>query len=193
MNSALPEDSKSAMASALPEDSKSSSEDSGKKEQANDDAGTGRFYECVFCKRGFTTAQALGGHMNIHRRDRARNKQPTHPTVSSQPMEDFTRSGIVHPISGHTPFYSSVMEIQRNSQTYFPPSESSSTAQKYEYINSELHLKKPYGLSLFEENPHTNLSLQIGRPTHIEDKQEEKQETEEEDGVDLELRLGHDP
>ncbi|CAM0957334.1 unnamed protein product [Alopecurus aequalis] len=30
------------------------------------------YYECVFCKCGFTTAQALGGHMNIHRRDRAK-------------------------------------------------------------------------------------------------------------------------
>ncbi|CAN8267717.1 unnamed protein product [Cochlearia groenlandica] len=29
-----------------------------------------RMYECTFCKRGFTNAQALGGHMNIHRRDR---------------------------------------------------------------------------------------------------------------------------
>ncbi|KAK9684919.1 hypothetical protein RND81_10G242500 [Saponaria officinalis] len=30
-----------------------------------------RSYDCVFCRRGFTTAQALGGHMNIHRKDRA--------------------------------------------------------------------------------------------------------------------------
>ncbi|KAI4995130.1 hypothetical protein ZWY2020_035033 [Hordeum vulgare] len=30
------------------------------------------YYGCVFCKRGFTTAQALGGHMNVHRRDRAK-------------------------------------------------------------------------------------------------------------------------
>ncbi|KAH0470458.1 hypothetical protein IEQ34_000181 [Dendrobium chrysotoxum] len=29
-----------------------------------------RSYECNFCKRGFLNAQALGGHMNIHRRDR---------------------------------------------------------------------------------------------------------------------------
>ncbi|CAA0823241.1 Transcriptional regulator TAC1 [Striga hermonthica] len=37
----------------------------------NDDLlGVGRLYECVFCKRGFNTAQALGGHMNIHRSTR---------------------------------------------------------------------------------------------------------------------------
>ncbi|KAG0453306.1 hypothetical protein HPP92_025970 [Vanilla planifolia] len=34
--------------------------------------GTGVSYDCIFCKRGFTTAQALGGHMNIHRKDRAK-------------------------------------------------------------------------------------------------------------------------
>ncbi|MCO5553531.1 hypothetical protein L7F22_007053 [Adiantum nelumboides] len=32
-----------------------------------------RSYRCSFCHRLFTSAQALGGHMNIHRRDRARN------------------------------------------------------------------------------------------------------------------------
>ncbi|XP_028106671.1 transcriptional regulator TAC1-like [Camellia sinensis] len=30
-----------------------------------------RSYTCTFCKRGFSNAQALGGHMNIHRKDRA--------------------------------------------------------------------------------------------------------------------------
>ncbi|KAL1806454.1 hypothetical protein ACET3Z_029522 [Daucus carota] len=35
-------------------------------------AGTGRSYECNFCKRGFTNAQALGGHMNIHRKEKAK-------------------------------------------------------------------------------------------------------------------------
>lgn len=34
-----------------------------------------RSYECNFCKRGFSNAQALGGHMNIHRKDKARLKQ----------------------------------------------------------------------------------------------------------------------
>ncbi|XP_020693674.1 transcriptional regulator SUPERMAN-like [Dendrobium catenatum] len=30
-----------------------------------------RFYSCTFCRREFRSAQALGGHMNVHRRDRA--------------------------------------------------------------------------------------------------------------------------
>lgn len=34
-----------------------------------------RCYTCTFCKREFRSAQALGGHMNVHRRDRARLRQ----------------------------------------------------------------------------------------------------------------------
>ncbi|XVE76417.1 hypothetical protein DITRI_Ditri12bG0171000 [Diplodiscus trichospermus] len=34
-----------------------------------------RSYSCSFCGREFRSAQALGGHMNVHRRDRARLKQ----------------------------------------------------------------------------------------------------------------------
>ncbi|XP_073159187.1 transcriptional regulator SUPERMAN-like [Henckelia pumila] len=36
---------------------------------------TPRFYSCSFCKKEFRSAQALGGHMNVHRRDRARMRQ----------------------------------------------------------------------------------------------------------------------
>ncbi|KAL6534309.1 hypothetical protein OROHE_013234 [Orobanche hederae] len=36
-----------------------------------------RSYSCSFCRREFRSAQALGGHMNVHRRDRARLKQST--------------------------------------------------------------------------------------------------------------------
>ncbi|XP_061343546.1 probable transcriptional regulator RABBIT EARS [Gastrolobium bilobum] len=38
-----------------------------------------RSYSCNFCKREFRSAQALGGHMNVHRRDRARLKQNLSP------------------------------------------------------------------------------------------------------------------
>ncbi|XP_047306884.1 transcriptional regulator TAC1-like [Impatiens glandulifera] len=32
-------------------------------------------YRCSFCKRGFPNAQALGGHMNIHRKERAKLRE----------------------------------------------------------------------------------------------------------------------
>lgn len=32
-------------------------------------------YKCSFCKRDFSNAQALGGHMNIHRKDRAKLRE----------------------------------------------------------------------------------------------------------------------
>ncbi|CAD6221794.1 unnamed protein product [Miscanthus lutarioriparius] len=45
-----------------------------------------RSYTCTFCRREFRSAQALGGHMNVHRRDRARLRQCASP--SSPPDHD---------------------------------------------------------------------------------------------------------
>ncbi|KAF7837498.1 transcriptional regulator SUPERMAN-like [Senna tora] len=42
-----------------------------------------RSYTCSFCKREFRSAQALGGHMNVHRRDRARLRH-TKASVSTE-------------------------------------------------------------------------------------------------------------
>ncbi|XP_066393804.1 zinc finger protein JAGGED-like [Miscanthus floridulus] len=42
-------------------------------------APAGAYYECSFCKRGFTNAQALGGHMNIHRKDRGGGSKTAPP------------------------------------------------------------------------------------------------------------------
>ncbi|KAL1828996.1 hypothetical protein ACET3Z_007408 [Daucus carota] len=44
-----------------------------------------RNYNCTFCKKEFRSAQALGGHMNVHRRDRAR--QLTQHSSSSSSSE----------------------------------------------------------------------------------------------------------
>ncbi|WVZ61436.1 hypothetical protein U9M48_011306 [Paspalum notatum var. saurae] len=49
-----------------------------------------RSYTCTFCRREFRSAQALGGHMNVHRRDRARLRQcaspsPDHEVVGQEP------------------------------------------------------------------------------------------------------------
>lgn len=45
-----------------------------------------RSYTCTFCRREFRSAQALGGHMNVHRRDRARlHETPTLPQLHPSP------------------------------------------------------------------------------------------------------------
>ncbi|KAM0046972.1 putative transcription factor C2H2 family [Helianthus debilis subsp. tardiflorus] len=40
-----------------------------------------RSYTCAFCNRGFSNAQALGGHMNVHRKDRARLQESIQETL----------------------------------------------------------------------------------------------------------------
>ncbi|KAF8051565.1 hypothetical protein N665_1701s0008 [Sinapis alba] len=46
-----------------------------------------RSYTCSFCGREFKSAQALGGHMNVHRRDRARLKQQSSSTDQAMPLD----------------------------------------------------------------------------------------------------------
>ncbi|XP_057773484.1 transcriptional regulator SUPERMAN [Salvia miltiorrhiza] len=51
-----------------------------------------RSYTCTFCRREFRSAQALGGHMNVHRRDRARlHEMP--PLAPSPPPPILIQTG----------------------------------------------------------------------------------------------------
>ncbi|XP_076960965.1 uncharacterized protein LOC143637465 [Bidens hawaiensis] len=57
-----------------------------------------RSFMCNFCKKEYKSAQALGGHMNVHRRDRARLRQssPTpadqHPNSNPNPNPNISQS-----------------------------------------------------------------------------------------------------
>ncbi|KAK9288285.1 hypothetical protein L1049_016736 [Liquidambar formosana] len=165
--------------------SDSSSEDSDRQEQVNDDVGTKRSYECTFCKRGFTNAQALGGHMNIHRKDRAKAKQPV--TASNKHSEEYMNPKYFSPISSEPAKYYMGMEAaQRNYHAYFPPSASGRA-----YQESELSGLRSEYLSRAEERLGANLSLQIGS-TRIGNREMMREEGENVE-VDLELRLGPDP
>ncbi|KAL1200644.1 Zinc finger protein 10 [Cardamine amara subsp. amara] len=42
-----------------------------------------RSYTCNFCRREFRSAQALGGHMNVHRRDRASSRAHQGPNAAA--------------------------------------------------------------------------------------------------------------
>ncbi|KAM3292984.1 hypothetical protein ACQJBY_036534 [Aegilops geniculata] len=57
-----------------------------------------RSYSCTFCQREFRSAQALGGHMNVHRRDRARlrhgDDDQAQQEQADEPHEDGSTSAM---------------------------------------------------------------------------------------------------
>ncbi|GMI69314.1 hypothetical protein HRI_000600700 [Hibiscus trionum] len=90
-----------------------------------------KYYTCSFCKREFRSAQALGGHMNVHRKDRARlrllsswvlesqnpNKPSTNPNPNPNPnISPYPHHSWLSPLYNNTP----------------PPSVPTHGAQSYE-------------------------------------------------------------
>ncbi|GMY06882.1 transcriptional regulator SUPERMAN-like [Fagus crenata] len=159
----------------------------------NDDMGAGRSYECVYCKRGFTTAQALGGHMNIHRKDRAKTRpSPNYsvPSVSSK-SDDSNYASLIRsynpPIQTYPSHYSTAPEVQVSSSQLSYPVSTWNLRPPHDHTQHSHHL--------FEEDWRRSLSLQVG-PNHVvDDDRDHKREdgSEEEDELDLTLRLGHYP
>ncbi|KAK2972319.1 hypothetical protein RJ640_014377 [Escallonia rubra] len=143
-----------------------------------------RSYTCTFCQKGFSNAQALGGHMNIHRKDRARLKETSsHETLLSL---DITKSNSTfdHP---DNPTSEDEGPLQKEA------SDEKSCTLKRPWIFSEVEdaspRKKdgngePIQLPLFGEAPsssgHEKMSMEL---RHISSRME----------LDLELRLGPEP
>uniref|UniRef100_A0A3Q7GWG3 C2H2-type domain-containing protein n=2 Tax=Solanum lycopersicum TaxID=4081 RepID=A0A3Q7GWG3_SOLLC len=145
-----------------------------------------RCYTCSFCKRGFKSAQALGGHMNVHRRDRAKFLMMRHhsppPTTNDKPR-------------------CSLLNLKTNPNPNIPPSSTSpppspSSSRKLSHCshggaNSHEIMRKCVAIPNLKSSTTTKdslcmrdkefvrLDLQIGLFT------ESKQE------LDLELRLGY--
>lgn len=145
-----------------------------------DKAGTGRSYECTFCKRGFTNAQALGGHMNIHRKEKAKASK---------------QGDIFHRRSFSNPFFSDqesskYSEGNFNQQFYFPlPNPTHSSYEGYQRDSNAVVASS--------NNLGSNLSLDMGSWWSTKDDELKKDRNARDDEkmeheVDLELRLGHD-
>ncbi|XP_059428663.1 zinc finger protein 10-like [Corylus avellana] len=73
-----------------------------------------RSYSCSFCRREFRSAQALGGHMNVHRRDRARLKQS--PPSFNETLHHNHQNHHHNPIQNNNSFTSSLGIHQYPSQ-----------------------------------------------------------------------------
>ncbi|KAF4365795.1 hypothetical protein CsatB_026380 [Cannabis sativa] len=179
-------------------------------ESGNGGGGGKRSYECTYCKRGFTNAQALGGHMNIHRKDRAKAKQqnPTFTTTCSNNYQ--AEMGL----AGNSPF-TTTFSANRSAAAWTsssthpqqPPSHHHGMYYQPSHdiyggpvnyghynINHEFGLRginghDPSNLGLNHEDDLGNLSLRMNSgSSYLEDDQ---RSTSCEDDVDLELRLGH--
>ncbi|KAK8467988.1 hypothetical protein PHAVU_007G195500 [Phaseolus vulgaris] len=188
--------------------SKSSSEEIDRSSEQNDEMGTGRSYECVFCKRGFTTAQALGGHMNIHRKDRANKAKPNFPPSTSTKVDDsnsYADLGLYSPSSNTTylargSYYSTLpdpeVDINYNyyHQLYFPSHACAAKSPSHVQYSEVLCVENQRDPQLLfgQDWRQRGLSLYTN-PLCARQNKDKTQNNTEEDDLDLELRLGHHP
>ena len=188
------------------EDSKSScSEETDRSEQNDDMTGTGRFYECVFCKRGFPTAQALGGHMNIHRRDRSKSTKSNFPSASSSKVDEIKYSDLRFynsEIEGNQGNYFSTAsdhQVKNNFHPiYFPPPSWGARPSHNSYstqCSEVLCVQNQRDRDVFGEDHWSRSfsSLYADSLCERESKGKVEESSELQDELDLELRLGHDP
>lgn len=126
-----------------------------------------RSYECTYCKHGFTNAQALGGHMNVHRKEKAKTRVDATNNTSGVRVHD--------PYSITSSIYDHKQEMKTREFVL-----GSSPHVMYHNITLSKD-QNPNGLiegpSREEMRLSLNLSLQFGQ-------------SHKEDEVDLELRLG---
>ncbi|XP_074555697.1 uncharacterized protein LOC141811576 [Curcuma longa] len=123
------------------------------------------YYGCTFCRRGFSNAQALGGHMNIHRKDRAKAQTPQPPT----PMGS---SSISHGGSGAAGY------------TVQSPSAEMTTAHRLFGEDLRLGLSSSSTGGYRRRHRDATGAVEPGGEAR-------RQEVDEDGEVDLELRLGH--
>ncbi|KAL2486448.1 C2H2 and C2HC zinc fingers superfamily protein [Abeliophyllum distichum] len=132
-------------------------------------------YECTFCKKGFSNAQALGGHMNIHRKDKAKMKQSSKDQTSKKFLTiHTTRPDNTVDISGS--FESNLTNVPSVS-----PSSKMKRIATWPCISSSEDRKSPRG-----EGETASKSVEISKRTP------EELSTGQEI-LDLELRLGTQP
>ncbi|MCD7448164.1 Transcription factor [Datura stramonium] len=179
-----------------------------------------RSYTCTFCRREFRSAQALGGHMNVHRRDRARLHQAPPPQYASN--SNYTHTHMTSSPNSNPTLLIPTQEFVTNGGLcllYSLPNPSSShafnpTSRKSCTMNNNSPSTLNLSISPYPTNnlmspptpcPPPSLNFPIDRPnpsittssnTSNDDNNHEyyygsnKRDSTIEDELDLELRLG---
>ncbi|XP_041025507.1 transcriptional regulator TAC1-like [Juglans microcarpa x Juglans regia] len=140
-----------------------------------------RSYVCGFCEKGFSNAQALGGHMNIHRKYRARLKQAEDENLL--PMDITTSGPTVDPALEEKILF----QLGSGDQDKKSCSPKKPCSRSVDYMGKAINKKSHQLPSLFgggnyeeKEMMQYNLSTHASQHSNIAE-------------VDLELRLGPEP
>ncbi|XP_061348543.1 transcriptional regulator TAC1-like [Gastrolobium bilobum] len=159
--------------------SENCTEEIDQQEEQDDFAVTKRSYDCTICKRGFTNARALGGHMNIHRKERIKAKQCKPKSSLSNNFTNEEHLRYILESQRNDGMY--IQTSKPNPRNHYPPA----YTIQYEFLNT-----KSESLIRNQELLGTNLSFQIGS-SHVDTDQVMRGIVKDGEGVDLELRLGH--
>ncbi|KAL6653833.1 hypothetical protein ACP70R_008757 [Stipagrostis hirtigluma subsp. patula] len=112
-----------------------------------------RSYSCSFCQREFRSAQALGGHMNVHRRDRALLRQGSSPddgqeAPREQPQQQqgpFLYGAASNPSTASTTATSIVTPAAASKEGITPPSYLSTIIKE---SNNKLFMSIPASMAV---------------------------------------------
>lgn len=176
-----------------------------------------RSYTCAFCRREFRSAQALGGHMNVHRRDRARLHQVIPPnSIINHPSAAATAAvaAAAAATSSSTPTSSSFLiptgefvagggglcllyQLPNPNGAYgCSDSPSPSTLPSVSSYPPHNLLRPPFSPSVNIQPGGDNNARRSRHDQYHPNRAEEALESAENGGdeeLDLELRLGHGP
>ncbi|KAL3357988.1 hypothetical protein AABB24_015225 [Solanum stoloniferum] len=147
-------------------------------------------YRCSFCKRGFSNAQALGGHMNIHRKDRAKLREISIDT------SDHTKKSVSPSDHIHSPSSTDELILQQDisSDDMSNPSKRPCVTFEQQQQQHHQHISKE------EDENHEliiggdilQLPLFVDSPSKDEINKD-MQLSVDDSKLDLELRLGPEP
>ncbi|PWA74345.1 zinc finger C2H2-type/integrase DNA-binding domain-containing protein [Artemisia annua] len=165
-----------------------------------------RSYTCTFCRREFRSAQALGGHMNVHRRDRARLhqaqpnfKNPNLPSPSSStllinPTQELVANGglcLLYSLPNPNAIFnhSSLDNELGNHSSFLSITPHPSTENFMNFQASFGTRSFNSSLSSFSNTKtSTSTNFQRNQKDSLDNKRKKTDSTIE--GIDLELRLG---
>ncbi|KAK6120335.1 hypothetical protein DH2020_046026 [Rehmannia glutinosa] len=145
-----------------------------------------RSYRCTFCKRGFSNAQALGGHMNIHRKDRAKLKEFSRENLLSL---DITKSTDCEDSPPHDFSGTENLSLQENQSSDDKNDDLDRDEGRQDHSDTDLLVNEGL-IPLFDEGPSGNSG---GDKEEVSARHFDKQVVDKVE-LDLELRLGpHEP